>query len=517
MGVPLSKTITRNTLYSAYLTALQFVVGLVMVPYLVFRLGLDYFGIWSTVFAVAGYLGFIDLGASTSFVPYFAAAAARKDEQEFNRVFNTGLLFYGAAALMLTLAAPFLAGELLDLLKIPPPLRGDTRFALTWAIWIYVYGLWAGVFRSVLVGFQRMDISNRIEMGLALAASAGAVLVLELGFGLRGLILSRAVVVFGASLFTLRAALKMEPIRPRFSPRLFSVDMLKKCFAYGVNTQISYLCSMGTLYLANIVIARYLGLAAVGVYEIGRKIAQTARSLPMVLLPALVPASADLYGRSDGDKLMRLYRTGSKYMSAVTVPLAAFLVFQMERIVRVWVGPGYGPSVLIGQVLVAAYLFNMLTGVPGSIARGIDQVRLEARSSTVVLFLTVLFMGAAVRSDAGLAGFAVAIWLAMSTGTLYFIVLAHRKIFHIPVGPFLAQMLLKPSASCLAAGAVSAGLFWIFPPPGGRFAEGLALATVFSVFAAAFMLLLHFVRYFDAEETRIIFSAWRQLKSSDRR
>ena len=75
---------------------LRFLVGMVVVffmtPYIVSRIGVDLFGLWSLIFAVIGIFGLLDLGFATAAVKYVAELSAKKDHAGRNQVRNAGQL-----------------------------------------------------------------------------------------------------------------------------------------------------------------------------------------------------------------------------------------------------------------------------------------------------------------------------------------------------------------------------------------------------------------------------------------
>src|ERR1700746_3645028 len=81
-------------------------VSILIMPFVVRMLGDRLYGLWTLVAALIGFYGVLDLGLSRATTRYLAGALGSGDEDECNRVFNTGLrLYLMLGALVLAAAA----------------------------------------------------------------------------------------------------------------------------------------------------------------------------------------------------------------------------------------------------------------------------------------------------------------------------------------------------------------------------------------------------------------------------
>ncbi len=81
-------------------------------PFVLARLGLEMYGLWSTAFIVVSYLGISTFGISSVYVKYVAEYAARGETRKANSLLSTGFVITAAgcamlfAILFLVMAAP---------------------------------------------------------------------------------------------------------------------------------------------------------------------------------------------------------------------------------------------------------------------------------------------------------------------------------------------------------------------------------------------------------------------------
>lgn len=501
----LAHKIVRNTAFAALGYFWGTLVSLFLTPYIVSHIGLERYGVWSIVFVVVGYMGLLDFGIGYAFTPYFAEAAARKDEERISQLLTTGVVFsvlFAVAIIALTMA---LAPPIVRLLNIPSELQSEAIFILVGAGFVLSIRNGSGVFGSILNGLQRMDISYTIDFLVSFPYILGTVWALEGNHGLRGLILNQLVMVLISSVASMILAKNLIPSL-RFHPGLFCWALSRQLWKYGVKVQVSNLSSLVNLQIDKIFISHFLNMRMVAFYELGSKITMLARSLPNLLVSALLPAASELQAKSDRSGLERLYELSSKLLYSVTIPLGAFIFFNSDLLMLSWMGPGFGLSSLVIRFLILGSTINLLTAVITSVARGIGQVQYEMRSSTLVVFMNIP-LSLILIIKFGFTGVLFGTTLTLIIGTLYYFFMFHHYVIQRSLIDFLVKMGGKPFLCSVLLGYVlfltSSELQRIFAPLGRKESLGL-LGLNFSLFFILYLLLLHKLRYFQSEEIRLL-------------
>ena len=179
--VPRSRRFFSGVLWNWAGVALNIVIGLLLTPYLIHKLGSERYGIWGLVFSLVNYLWFFDLGFNTSVTQFVAKYRARNEPDQINNVINTGLVYFCAVAVVFALATLLVAWVGIDLFKIENPVnRADFR------VMILIVGLgWAfnfplHFFSSCLEAFQRYDHMTRTLVAQLLIRSVGTLCISSL-------------------------------------------------------------------------------------------------------------------------------------------------------------------------------------------------------------------------------------------------------------------------------------------------------------------------------------------------
>ena len=330
----------NNTSFSIIGRFWGVVLSFPLTAYIVWKLGNEAFGVWAVVGVIISYFTLTDFGVGWSFVKYISEYYTKKDYISINRVLNTGFVFYTAVALVILILALGLNRWVLSFFPISPDLIDDATFALIGSALIVALGRPFGGFGAVIIGLQRYDIRTGLDIFQSLINVGGTVAFLELGYGLKGLIINGLCHSALGIVLSMIFAYRLLP-ELRFNPFLFwDRTIFKKLFSYGSKIQLSNLCqNIIDAQVDKLLLGYFLSLSAVTFYELGRRIAHLTRSGPILLLGAIMPMASELDAKADRNTIEKLYMKGSKYLVILSVPLVLFVFMTAPAIMSAWMGP----------------------------------------------------------------------------------------------------------------------------------------------------------------------------------
>lgn len=230
----IAKKIVRNTIYNSIGRIWQMLVLLLLTPYILHKLGVQVFAVWSLVFVVANCLGLLDFGVRTSFAKYIAEYHTKKDQEAINAVVNCGLLFYLGLSILIVGLTVVLRSHIISLLKIPTSIYAESMFAILGMVLVFSLNNTFNIFEAVLVGLQRMDVQNRILIFASFFNVAGTFYFLEKGFGIQGLVINYGIVTFITVLLNIYFSHRQIPfirigwsrVRNDIFKKLFSLSLI---------------------------------------------------------------------------------------------------------------------------------------------------------------------------------------------------------------------------------------------------------------------------------------------------
>lgn len=486
MEESLSEKIIKNTLFNAAGRFWTLAVGLLLTPYIISRVGLELYGIWAFAGVLTGYFALLDFGVGASFVRYISGYHARKDIGSISRLVSTGTMFYLLLSVLLVPLVFPAMGPLTDFFGLPPGARAEATFVLRAGVVIFFLSGAAGAFQAVQTGLQRMDITNAISAAASLPLIAGTIYALENGHGLRGLILVSASVAMLTGGLNAAAAYRLLP-GLRVSPRLASMEMFRTLFGFGFKLQFSRVADLVVFQADRLLIAYFLNVGAVGLYQLGSTVAMSVRQVPLLLVSALLPAASDLDARSEHQKLSELYLRGSKYLALTGVPAVFFAISAARPLMQAWMGPGYEDAALVVQLLGGGYLVNLLAGAGTSVGAAKGRPEFQMRAA-IISGVSNLLLCAVLIQWLGFAGAALAAAVSLVLGPLYFFGRLHA-LLGVSTAEAAKRLLLPPLLAAGVPAALFLGLnYWLSLrwPQLGRTGALALLAGEGLLFAAAY-------------------------------
>ncbi len=504
------------------------VLSFLLMPYIVLKLGNEAFGVWAVVGVIISYFMLTDFGVGWSFVKYISEYYAKKDYRSINQVVNTGFVFYTGVAVIILLLALGLNRLLLSLFKVSPDLMNDATFALIGSALIVALGRPFGGFGAIIIGLQRYDIRNGLDIFQSLINAAGTVAVLELGYGLKGLIINGLCLSVASIVLSVVFAYRLLP-ELRFNPFSFwDRTIFKKLFSYGATLQVNNLSNLINMQVGKLLLGYFLNVSVVTFYEVGTRIAHLARSGPMLLLGAIIPMASELDAKADRATLERLYMRGSKYMVIPSVPLVLFILMTAPVIISAWMGPfGYDGSIDYGvldnfeslvvlvQLMTIGYFMHVLTGMGTSISRGMGRLKYELVALSPILIVHVA-LNLVLIPKMGLKGAAIGAASSFAMCSIVNIVWTFKRIIGGSFLQFLEAIYLKPFCAALLAGV---SIYWMddlfsffsFPP--GRVKYLAMLGTEGLIFFGVYFAVILWIGYIDEYDRHLVLGYWNSAKA----
>jgi len=445
----LSQKIIRNTFYNTIGHVWGILVVLILTPYVIHHIGIERYGIWVIIGVITGYFGLLDFGVGNVFVKYISEFYAKRDYEKINQVVNTGFVFYSAFAILIISLALFIIKLLLTFFKIPPYLYNEAQFVFLLGIILFAISNCLNVFRSIQSGLQRMDITNKVLIAASIPTVFGTIFFLKMGYGLPGLMVNNAIILGISGIADLIIAFKILP-ELKFNPFLFSKKVFKELFNFGYKLQIARMSSMISIHIDKLLISYFLSIGLVTFYQLGSSIVEKCKSTVLLFTGALMPAFSEMDAKGEKAKLIEGYARGTKYLALIAVPLFTFIIISAPDIMMIWMGPGYGISAWVIQILGVGWLCAVLSAMRSIILQAIARPDIEMKAGLVAAVLNiplsiifiVLF---------GFSGVVLGTSIALFFSVVYATIRLHKEI-QLPIGRFLKTSVLKTVTICICIG-----------------------------------------------------------------
>ncbi len=417
----------KNSVYGMIEFGWPILVALVASPYIVNRLGADAYGVLSVVGVTLGFFGVLDLGIGSAAIRQIAAAHARADSDEINRVMSTTVVFYivvgGTAALALIVGARPLATRVL---QIPAGMQSVAVFAIYLSAVGFVLSLVTSALAAVPRALQRYDLTTKFNVAFGTLNTLATIVILALGKGLGWVMVAGFVI---GILMVPVAYVMSKRLLPEFRVTFrFDKSTFLILFSFG---GFYVLSTVGVLVLYQadkLLIGSLIGVAAVTYYVVPGNLASKIQGLVGAATAVVFPVSSSLLESGRHDAISRLYREGTRLVLLVSTAISVPMAVYARPFLLHWMGPRIAAqSGAVMIMLVATYYLLSLTSMGWGITNGSGKAWINAVFSIGIAVANIaLFF--ALEEAWGVNGAAAAYLISALIGVPALIVYTERRV-----------------------------------------------------------------------------------------
>lgn len=444
--------ILKNVGSSWIALGVNVLVGILLSPYILHRLGDEAFGIWVLIFSITGYYGLFDLGIRSSIVRYVAKYSATGDHEELNRLINTATFGYaiiGILALMVTISG---AIYLTLVFRISASFLSTARLLFLMVGTALSLGFPLGVFGGILQGLQRFYLVNLTSTVSTLVRCLLIVITLRHGGGLLSVALVTVSLPVIAALVNATHALRLLPLR--FGSKYVNRVSLRRIANYSGSTFVIMLSWKLRFKTDAIVIGTLLSSAAITYFTVGSRLVDYAGEVVGGLAQIFDPMSSQSVAIGDLTRLRKIVVAGNRVCALIIFPIAAALAILGKSVIEVWVGRRYvATSYPILLVLLIPSTFMLAQAASGRTLFGMAKHHTLAAVTFMEGVANVVLSIILVRRF-GVLGDAVGTAVPLACTTLFFLPRHLCRVLNLRMRTYLSQAFLLPLALAMPLVAV---------------------------------------------------------------
>lgn len=506
-SISTSRKFAKNSLFNVVGFLVTFPILILLTPYMLKVLGKAQFGIWALAGVVTSYAQLSDMGMTTAIVKFVAEDWAKKEVDRISKVVSTAFFSFavvgGVVATGILLARNFIV---INLLKVPPDMQPEALFVVCGVAIIFYFNLLFSVYNSVLLGIQRMDVTNAIVVVSKVFRALGMWVFLAAGLGLKGLIWNGAIfsaLTIVANVFWTKRLM----IGLKVSPFWFSFSELKGIIKYSANIFAAKLTGLAQDPINKIIIATYLSLPFVAFYEVGGRVVLMVRQVFQIALFPLLPASSELSGVQNRKELEKIYFALSRMLYLFAVPIFLLVIVLAEPLMQVWLGDGYKWAARAIQFLLIGNLFSLLVTPQYIILQGVGKPKINTIAHAIATGVNIVLAIVLVHYI-GFYGVLIGVIFSSLISSL-FIDYFFRRIVDIELKMYLRQISTLSILSCIVLSGVLIYSFRFINVWNFGNLTGLAVG-----FSLLYLTILTFGRVIDAKDRKLLKGLFKVLNFS---
>jgi O-antigen/teichoic acid export membrane protein len=455
-----SRLVARNVIWNWAGMAAVMAAGVVVMPFLIHRLGDETYGLWILIGSVTNYFGLLDLGIRGSVGRYIAFYRAKNDQDGINRSLSTAIIILcavGTLALLGTLAIIPFFGDWFD---VPAEQLHSVRLTLLLVGINLALTLPLSAFDGTLWAFQRFDLLNMVDIPAIVVRTGLTFLWIANGGELVALGILTLATTLGTGLG--KALLSFREDRAlRLVPRIEKAAALE-LFIFGFWSFLQGVTYMVTTQMGILITGAWLAVSAVTTYSIALRLVNIVQSCLIACTGVLTPLATTLHAGDKHDQQQRLFLTGGRLCTAFTLYFVILLVFLGKPLIVLWIGPSQIEAARLLTILALGHFLSFAQRVTFSMILGMGRHKFMALvglgQSVLATVLAVLAVPAF-----GLAGVALAFVTGDLLGHGVIQLLYGCKLTHVRVRHYLQRSLLAPMAVAAgpALGLVALTNWWM--------------------------------------------------------
>jgi O-antigen/teichoic acid export membrane protein len=365
--------IARNVASNWGSFAFSMLVNFFVAPVVVRHLGNSGYGVWTLVVALTGYLGLLDFGVRGAVTRYTARLQALRDHVRAGGVASSALLIFAAAGLLAILISAAMSVLFLGAFRIPPEYLRDAKIVLILTGISVAVSLVTGVFGGIVVGLQRFDLQNGLEVAVAALRAVTIVAVLRAGGGIVALAAVQLAFTLARGAATAAIALRLYP-ELGIGPSRVRVEHLRLIASFSMFSFLYYVGTNLIFYTDSVVIGAFLPVGLITIFAIGANLVESSRALVTGISQTMSPLASSLDARGETEELRRWLLLGCRTATMVALPVAATFMIRGATFIGLWMGPDYAePSGRVLGVLALTLLFWPAGHLAASVMFGIGK------------------------------------------------------------------------------------------------------------------------------------------------
>lgn len=392
-------------------------MGLIFVPIYIKYLGIESYGLIGFFASLQAWFSLLDMGMTPTLgreIARFTGGSRNVDSLRdlLRSIEIITLIIIIIVAFVIYMSSDWLATSWLKTTR-----ASEGTISQSIKIISVVIGLrfFEGIYRSVIVGLQKLIIYNIVNAILATIRSVGAIFILVyVSATIQSFFIWQAIFSVITVIILIILTYTFIPNGDRTAKFSFGEIIQIKRFAAGMS--INIILAVALMNIDKILLSKFLSLKDLGYYTLASTV---AGGLYMIIMPteqAFYPKFCQLHAKRDFDALAITFHKAAQTISVLVGSACFLLIFYGETVVQLWTqtkGLSQHTSLIISILATANLISGSLLMVHIlQLSYGWTRISVNVNLINIILFIpAVLF----VVPRFGAIGAAI-IWLTLNLG-----------------------------------------------------------------------------------------------------
>ncbi|PPC95360.1 MAG: polysaccharide biosynthesis protein [Methylotenera sp.] len=404
-------------------------LGLAVIPLYIKYLGAEAYGLIGFFATTQALLQLLDLGLSPTINREVARCSATNKMQEARSLLHTlSIVYWGMAfviGLIIIVLAPLISNHWLQARALPT----TTITQALMLMGLVVACRWpVGLYMGALMGMQRVALSSIINTAFGTLSSLGTVAVLILiSPTIKAFFIWQACV--GVCYALVMHVIAWHVVQGKHEKRQFSFDDLKRVWKFSAGMSAVTVTGIILIQADKLLLSKLLSLGDFGHYTLAALVANSLYILLTPLFNTIYPKMSALVASNDTEKLVDLYKNGTRLFLGALFPIAIVTAVFSENLLYLWTGNqelAIKSSPIVSLFLIGTAL-NGVMHFPYALQLAYGETKLPIRINLILIIITVpmtIVLGQTYGAVGGAGSWAILNFIYLLIGTW----LTHRTL-----------------------------------------------------------------------------------------
>jgi len=460
----------RNLLSNIIYFLANVIIGILLVPYFVSRLGVAAYGLIPLAASITGYVVIVVQSLNTSVSRFLTIDLQKEDYPAANRTFNTALFGLTAVILLMVPIVFIVAWFVPSIFHVPDGQENKAIILFLGVCAAFLIRSWTGNFTVQLFAYNRLDLQNLVNL-VNLLVQTGLIIFLFALFG-PDLSFVGAAYLAGAVVASWVSIILARRICPNLivSIQSFDCNKVMDLSKMGGWVAIDQLGSLLFFSIDLIVVNFLFGAKSAGEYAIAFQWVILLRAVAGVISGVLTPMIITYYALGQTETLIQIMKSAVKLMGlAMALPIG--LVCGLgPQLISIWIGADFAYLAPLMLLLTMHLAVNLAVLPLFSINVAYNRVRVPGIVTLLMGGWNVaLAVALSILTGWGYYSIAVAGAIVLTTKNAFFAPWYATKVLGIGIHTFtrsiipgvFSAVLIGISAATLASVLPLAGLIML--------------------------------------------------------
>jgi O-antigen/teichoic acid export membrane protein len=420
--------LTRNFIAGITSSLWNALIGLAVVPLYIDHLGIEAFGLIGFFATTQAMLSLLDLGLAATLNREIARCSASDEIQNGRNLLHTFSIIYGATAAIIALLVITLAPFIANYWLLSKTISQDILTHAVALIGLVIACRWPiGLYAGALMGMQRIDITACTSITMVTIGNLGAVGILDLVSPT-----IEAFFIWQAIIAVVHAAILRTyawRVIGRNKISNFDYDSLRRLWQYTLSMSGVAVSGVILIQLDKVILSKMLSLGDFGRYTLAGTLASGLYVLLTPLFNSLYPRMSELVATGNTEKIIDLYRTGTRIFLALFFPIAITAAIFSVDLLYIWTG-NEALAISTAPIVSLLIIGTALNGVmhfPYALQLAYGATRIAIVTNIILILLTVpitIILTTYYGAIGGASGWAILNLIYILLGTY----LTHRSL-----------------------------------------------------------------------------------------